>query len=67
MIMVDRASTLRIYEIGQIKALSTAGYTVKQISDTPKQSLAFARVCSQQANGAGTDIDVSFFLFHSNC
>uniref|UniRef100_A0A1I7WV57 HTH_38 domain-containing protein n=1 Tax=Heterorhabditis bacteriophora TaxID=37862 RepID=A0A1I7WV57_HETBA len=38
MIMVDRASTLRLYEIGQIKALSTAGYTVKQISDVVKHS-----------------------------
>uniref|UniRef100_A0A1I7XFW1 Helix-turn-helix domain-containing protein n=1 Tax=Heterorhabditis bacteriophora TaxID=37862 RepID=A0A1I7XFW1_HETBA len=30
---MGRASTLSLHERGQIKVLSTAGYTVKQIAD----------------------------------
>uniref|UniRef100_A0A1I7X4T9 Mariner Mos1 transposase n=1 Tax=Heterorhabditis bacteriophora TaxID=37862 RepID=A0A1I7X4T9_HETBA len=35
---MGRASTLRLHERGQIKALSTAGYTVKRIADVVKRS-----------------------------
>uniref|UniRef100_A0A1I7X375 Transposable element Tc3 transposase n=1 Tax=Heterorhabditis bacteriophora TaxID=37862 RepID=A0A1I7X375_HETBA len=35
---MGRASTLSLHERGQIKALSTAGYTVKQIADVIKRS-----------------------------
>uniref|UniRef100_A0A1I7XGP6 Transposase n=1 Tax=Heterorhabditis bacteriophora TaxID=37862 RepID=A0A1I7XGP6_HETBA len=35
---MDRASTLSLYERGQIKVLSTIGYTVKQIADVVKRS-----------------------------
>uniref|UniRef100_A0A1I7WIT2 HTH_7 domain-containing protein n=1 Tax=Heterorhabditis bacteriophora TaxID=37862 RepID=A0A1I7WIT2_HETBA len=35
---MGRASTSGLYERGQIKALSSTGYTVKQIADVVKRS-----------------------------
>uniref|UniRef100_A0A1I7WJ81 HTH_38 domain-containing protein n=1 Tax=Heterorhabditis bacteriophora TaxID=37862 RepID=A0A1I7WJ81_HETBA len=35
---MSRASTLSLHERGQIKALSTTGYTVKRIADVVKRS-----------------------------
>uniref|UniRef100_A0A1I7WCX8 HTH_38 domain-containing protein n=1 Tax=Heterorhabditis bacteriophora TaxID=37862 RepID=A0A1I7WCX8_HETBA len=35
---MDRSPTLSLHERGQIKVLSTTGYTVKQIADVVKRS-----------------------------
>uniref|UniRef100_A0A1I7XD61 HTH_Tnp_Tc3_1 domain-containing protein n=2 Tax=Heterorhabditis bacteriophora TaxID=37862 RepID=A0A1I7XD61_HETBA len=57
------ASTASPYERGQIKALATAGYTVKQISDVVKRSrkpiMDFLRQRKNRDKKETCDIDAS--------